>query len=119
MAEISLGSAFLHTDKESSKTPLRTDDPQKVKAQGLQCSSFFGQYIAIPKPKIGHNQKGTTLEPLGVLKNELQLEFSLRGHQNPGSESLGALGSDLLANSPVISLGIPFYFYYNIAIRNQ
>ena len=28
---------------------------------------FFGQYIIIPKKKIGHKQKGTTLEPLGSL----------------------------------------------------
>ena len=27
----------------------------------------FGQYIIVPKKKIGHNQKGTTLEPLGIL----------------------------------------------------
>ena len=26
---------------------------------------FFGQYIPIPKKKIGHDPKGTTLEPLG------------------------------------------------------
>ena len=28
---------------------------------------FFGQYIIIPKKKISHNQKGTTLQPLGKL----------------------------------------------------
>ena len=25
---------------------------------------LFGQYLIIPKMRIGHNQKGTTLEPL-------------------------------------------------------
>ena len=29
-------------------------------------SFLFGPYILIPKKKIGHNQKGTTLEPLGI-----------------------------------------------------
>ena len=32
-----------------------------------KCSKivFFGQYILLPKKKIGHNHKGTTLEPMG------------------------------------------------------
>ena len=30
-----------------------------------EAPSFFRLYIIIPKKKKGHNQKGTTLEPLG------------------------------------------------------
>ena len=33
--------------------------------QRLRCSSFWAVYILMSKRKIGHNQKGTTLEPLG------------------------------------------------------
>ena len=36
---------------------------------------FFGQYIILPKKKIGQNQKGTTLEHLGILR---ALQFGLR-----------------------------------------
>ena len=28
---------------------------------------FFGQYLRIPKKKMGPNRKGTTLEPLGII----------------------------------------------------
>ena len=29
----------------------------------------FGQYIIVPKKKIGHNPQGTTLEPLGIFNH--------------------------------------------------
>ena len=38
--------------------------------QRLKCSSFLGSTILVPKQKLGHNQKGTTLEPLGTLSSE-------------------------------------------------
>ena len=34
--------------------------------QGLKGSSFLWQYIILPRKKIGHNQKGTTVELLGM-----------------------------------------------------
>ena len=33
----------------------------------LKCSSFFWQYIIIPKKNFGQNQKRTTLEPLATV----------------------------------------------------
>ena len=44
---------------------------RQPKAGGLglpKGSNVEGWYIIIPKKKIGQNQKGTTLEPLGILQ---------------------------------------------------
>ena len=54
-----------------------------------QMQFLFGQYILIPKKKIGHNQKGTTLEPLGTGKDD-----SLR---SPFEDGSGFLGSHMSA----------------------
>ena len=43
---------------------------------GSNVVPFQGQYsITIPKKTIGHNQKGTTLEPLGIYMQLLVHEY--------------------------------------------
>ena len=47
-------------------TPLSNHD---VPAHRLECSSFLGSILQSLSQKLGHNQKGTTLEPLGGYLN--------------------------------------------------
>ena len=61
-------------------------------------SFLFGQCIIIPKQKIGHNQKGTTLEPLSKQTEAKSTPAALPA---PPASSTGSL--------PAASAGIELF----------
>ena len=57
----------------------------------------LGSYIGIPKPRIGHNQKGTTWEPLGMANLKVNFRPGRRA-QKPSP--MAALQRALKTRSP-------------------
>ena len=86
----------------------------------------FGQYITIPKKKIGHNPKGTTLEPLGSHLNAgygaapegrpsvgARLRAGLNGRR-PGTWLEGSFKYIYLCRYGCIHTYISIYIYVHI-----